>query len=135
MCFKLLVRVLNSTTLRIKPRTVRFNSSSFYLPTPSNPYPARYIPSFRRGLGRLLFGLGEAPPSSVLGLLFSPPFLIIYRTSSSSPVLESMMNPRTVTSFGTSGCWRMASTVRRTLRGVSWKPSRYLFKSTCFSAS
>ena len=62
MCFKLLVRVLNSTILRIKPRTVRFNSFFFYIPNSQHSVSRQAHPLLRRGLGRQRFRLGEAPP-------------------------------------------------------------------------
>ena len=48
-----------------------------------------------------------------------------YLISSSLPVTESMMKPRTTMPFGTSGCVLMVSTVRLTEVGVSLKPSSH----------
>ena len=52
-----------------------------------------------------------------------------YRHSSSCPVTELIMKPRTITSVGTSGWRRIVSTVCRTEEAVSWNPSSHLFRS------
>ncbi len=49
--------------------------------------------------------------------------------SSNAPVSESIMNPLTIMSFGTSGWVLMVSTVFLTEVGVSLNPSNHWFKS------
>ena len=55
---------------------------------------------------------------------------IIHRTSVNSPVTESIIKPRTVTSEGIRGWFTIVPTVLRTDFSVSWKPSSHSSRST-----
>ena len=82
MCFKLLVRVLNPTILRIKPRTVRFNSSSFYLPNSQQSVPRQAHPLLRRGLGE------AAPFCCAWALFLSLSYYLSHFLQLSSPGVD-----------------------------------------------
>ena len=72
-----------------------------------------------------IFGLGSRPCVSYI-IIFSGGYALI---SSNAPVSESMINPRTTISFGTSGWVLMVSTVFLTDVGVSLKPSNHWSRS------
>ena len=128
VCYKPIPWLLNFIILRIKHWPLSPIFHPFLSPTHFIPYPARHIPSFG--------GAGEAAPFCCAWALFSLPFLIYlsHFLQLSSPGVDDesahsdILWDERMLANGHPLC------VER-LRGVSWKPSRYLFRSTCFSAS